>query len=361
MAREDAARGRGTVGYVGDVVPTELIEAAGLQPVHLTGRGRADTPLVDRYIRPNRGTRDSDVTVDAVLETILDGSAGELDRLVIPHISRSHQGIPLDLAMAREAGLSVPPVHYLDRSYLCADTSLQFNRRQFDKLVRSLSTWGERITGESLEEVLAHGRVYAAELTSLSEARRRPGSPVAGATAVDTVLSSQRVGVEEGSRVLQRAGSTMAGSTPGLPEVFLGGHAVDHSLWHAEVESAGCRVIAEDAPWSLGGDPVPTVAGIDPLEILRTRYASPDAEAMVTPMSIHISRTLARVEASGARRAVFIVPPGDHRMWEVPTLCASLERLGVRTLHLKNQPYAPTGNAAPAEAIHTFLTEEAAA
>ena len=88
--REQAARsihGNGTkvVGYFSNNVPVELIAAAGLFPVCLTGDPRQTTALGDRYMEEFH-----DGNIRSIFDRMLRGHYSFADLIVVPRTSESY-------------------------------------------------------------------------------------------------------------------------------------------------------------------------------------------------------------------------------------------------------------------------------
>lgn len=355
----NVAQAKPRVGYIGDIVPAELIEAYGLEPVRLTGAGTDSTPLVDSLIVPNRGTRETDVMVDAVTECVLNGTFGRLDYLVIPHISRALQSMLVDLRMAEDAGYSVPERHYLDRSYLPDAASTAYNRQQFDKFVAKLGSWGRVPSEPELRRVLESRDALDAHLSDLAARRVQMEGAISGVDAVSMIHEALSGEPSRGIEILSTQDELAAAARVAeKPQVFLGGRMFDSPVWHEVVEAAGGRVVAEDAQWCPPFASRAATGGAENMmDALREDFALSVADALVSPMHIHIDRTLHRLHESQAKLAIFIVAPGDYRMWETPTVRSRAESMGVRVLHLKNQPYVPFDRESVSAMITQFIKE----
>ena len=112
------------VGVVGAAVPTELVLAAGLHPVRISGRPRP-APLVDAY-----GFNELDPPTTAVMEQLLAPDHG-FDFVLIGGDTLAQTVLFKTLRELQrvEPVASIPPFAFLDLLHLPYRTTARYNRR----------------------------------------------------------------------------------------------------------------------------------------------------------------------------------------------------------------------------------------
>lgn len=328
-----------TVGYIGEVVPAELIEAAGLTPLRITGGGITSTPLVDSLWSPRRRA-DPSASADAILERALRGEFAELALLVIPHTTKAIEGIATAIEAARRDGVSgLPPVHLLDRSFLTGLASSEYNARQFRLLTARLESIGEELTDVGIGRASRAYRDLRDVRSDLAALRRAPGCPISGTEAFEALLRTWAMPAHKAAQHLRQVMTAPRPTPPNVIRVFLAGSRTDTSAWHRAVEERGGIVVGEDDGW----DPLPEEdAGGKPLVVLESRWCEPHADAVAYPMSAHLEATLRRISRAGPDVVVFVVHADDGLgTWETPEVVRLLDARAIPSLHLGGQPYVP--------------------
>jgi benzoyl-CoA reductase/2-hydroxyglutaryl-CoA dehydratase subunit BcrC/BadD/HgdB len=112
--REQSAwrrRGRGIVGYISNNVPVELILAADLTPIQLTGSAKESTPVGDTYMEEI-----FDSHIRSLFHRILIGRFNFCDLIVIPRTSEGLLQLYYFLAEVRkwEPERHFPEVYLFD-------------------------------------------------------------------------------------------------------------------------------------------------------------------------------------------------------------------------------------------------------
>src|SRR3569833_455455 len=161
-AREWRAQGGRVVGYLCDIVPEELVIAAGFLPYRLSGDPHAARGAIEQYVQPfaapfsarNRGVG----FTDAMLEMLHAGEYDFLDYLVVPHTRKAIQAYyrELTLAKQRHPELQLPELFFLDRAYTPFYAAEVFNREQLLSFKAQVETWaGAPIDPSALADAVA--------------------------------------------------------------------------------------------------------------------------------------------------------------------------------------------------------------
>ena len=127
-----------TVGYVGADVPVELITAAGLRPLRLTGNPHAGSSLGDRYL--GRGV---DPVARSVLTRILTGDYGPLEALVVSRDCEASLRLFYALRELHrvEPERGLPPVRLVDVLHLPHHTTTRYVHAKIAQLRAWLGQW----------------------------------------------------------------------------------------------------------------------------------------------------------------------------------------------------------------------------
>ncbi|MEV5504685.1 2-hydroxyacyl-CoA dehydratase family protein, partial [Nonomuraea fuscirosea] len=228
------------VGYVGSDLPVELLTAAGVHALRLTGDPGSGSAPGDRYL--GRGV---DPAARSVLTRLLDGSFGELDRVVVSHDCEA--SLRLFYALRElgrvEPGAGLPEAYLVDLRHLPHRTTTRYNRRRLGEFAARLETW----TGRALDlagAVAAHDErrrllAAAAELRRIVPARltgRQFLAVVNAALPVAEHVALLRRLLAEAGRLEEHPGR----------RVFLSGSDHDTPHVYEAVESEGQVIVGED-------------------------------------------------------------------------------------------------------------------
>jgi benzoyl-CoA reductase/2-hydroxyglutaryl-CoA dehydratase subunit BcrC/BadD/HgdB len=152
-ARAHKAAGGKVAGYLSNTVPRELIAAAGLFPLQLSGAAGEPTTLADRYMEDL-----FDPVVRSVFQRLLAGDYGFLDVVVLPRTSDSVQRLYYYLCEVKRMGAAeLPQVLLFDLLHTPWQSSADYNRTRIGELKQAL----EQVGGRSADAALA-GEIRAA-------------------------------------------------------------------------------------------------------------------------------------------------------------------------------------------------------
>ncbi|MEU7916687.1 2-hydroxyacyl-CoA dehydratase family protein [Microbispora bryophytorum] len=317
------------VGYVGADVPVELLTAAGVHAVRLTGDPDSGSALGDRYL--GRGV---DPMARSVLTRLLAGSFGELDRIVVSHDCEASLRLFYALRELRrvEPGAGLPEVYLVDILHLPHRTTARYNRRRIGEFAARLEAW----TGRPLDlagAVAAHDERRRL-LAAVAELRRAVPARLTGrqflAVANAALPVDEHIALLE--RLLDEAGRL--GEHPGR-RVFLSGSDHDTPHVYEAVESEGYVIVGEDHSFGdlFLGEPV-GAGGLDALAEHYHRSGPTAHRATVGERAAHAARAVRRCRAElfvGYSRI------GDEApAWDFPAQRAALD---VPAVLLERQEY----------------------
>ena len=113
-AREWKRNGGKVVGYFCDSVPEEMILAAGLFPLRISGDPKDNTDVARQNVIPRFATREA--FLDSMLNRLLTGVYDFLDYLIIPHARDSSHRLYQLLALLKRSNNApkLPELYFLD-------------------------------------------------------------------------------------------------------------------------------------------------------------------------------------------------------------------------------------------------------
>lgn len=230
------------VGYVGADVPVELITAAGLRPLRLTGKPGRHSALGDRYL--GRGV---DPVARSILTRILAGDYGPLEAIVVSRDCEASLRLFYALRELHrvEPELRLPPVRLVDVLHLPHHTTTRYVHAKLAQLREWLGRWRPIGDDDLAAAITAHDtlRRSLARLAALRRANR-----LSGTRFLETVAATTGVPITEAIALVERL------LAEDLPEVegtrlFLTGSSHDHPAVYETLERNGFLVVGEDHDW----------------------------------------------------------------------------------------------------------------
>jgi benzoyl-CoA reductase/2-hydroxyglutaryl-CoA dehydratase subunit BcrC/BadD/HgdB len=230
------------VGYVGADVPVELITAAGLRPLRLTGKPGRDSALGDRYL--GRGV---DPVARSILTRILTGDYGPLEAIVVSRDCEASLRLFYALRELHrvEPALGLPPVRLVDVLHLPHHTTTRYVHAKVAQLREWLGRWRPIGDDDLAAAITAHDtlRRSLGRLAALRRANR-----LSGTRFLETVAATTGVPVTEGIALVDRLLAEDRPEVEGT-RLFLTGSSHDHPAVYETVERNGFLVVGEDHDW----------------------------------------------------------------------------------------------------------------
>ncbi len=233
------------VAVVGAAVPSELVLAAGLEPVRMSGRART-TPLVDAY-----GFDELDPPTAAVLEQLLEPGHG-FDFVLIGADTHAQTVLFRDLRELQrvEPVASVPPFAFLDLLHLPHRTSSRYNRGQLLRIGERLGTWaGVEVTASRVRVAVTRTNTTRRLFAELARLRRARPARVTGADALRLIGQALVCTPERAQRRLQELLAEEGSLSPlDGKRVYLTGSCHEDESVYESIEARGYVVVGEDHP-----------------------------------------------------------------------------------------------------------------
>lgn len=330
--------GKKMVFMLGDDVPEEVILAADLVPVRLTGH-QGDRPNADRYLEVSFGAQ-----WRGCFETLTNGSCdGLVAHAVLSNSSDLIQRLYYYLLQLRriEPGVRIPELYYLDYSLMVKEFSAQErNLRETRELIGTLEQWsGKAVTRESLSQAITLCNEHRRAVRELAALRRK--GQMLGSEALTAIGGSFFVEKREAVRLLRELAEDVARwpKCGGRPVVYTGSMQENTTVYEM-METAGLNVIADD---KLLGDRYAdrdVDSDMDPVVAITQRYhlRSPSSErGFVRERAEYIPQLAAESGAEGL--VIFMNRNDESYIWDFPKQRIKLEERKTPTMIIEDQDY----------------------
>lgn len=344
--------GRGVVGCVGNVIPTELILAAGLRPLQVAPELEHPTPLGDEFMEASNpwGAR-------SIFERLLDGSYESLELLVLDR-AQMELYYYLKEVVRIGHGSRVPPLYMFDLIQQLDAPVQAYNATQVQRFAEQLARLsGSELSEASLADAISTTNAVRAAQRELA-ALRQAGS-LSGVDGLQVLGAGYLMAPAEYAAAL----SALIADPPapehgGRPKVtVLSSEQLYYPVLHEAIEEAGALVVSEGDWWGaagVGGDIDPTAP---PLQAITEKYFADTVSHELTPRSAR-DRWILEEVASDRRPdgVIFYLPPSDHGYgWDYPYLRDELDRRGVPSCMVRNEVLDAAGRREAVETTRAFV------
>jgi benzoyl-CoA reductase/2-hydroxyglutaryl-CoA dehydratase subunit BcrC/BadD/HgdB len=356
-AREWKKTGK-VVGYFCDIVPEELILAAGFFPFRLYGNPSGKTDIARQHIVPRHPMRED--FVHSMLNMLLTGEYDFLDYLIIPHTRDSIHRLYQTLVMLRESNpdIRVPEFHFLDTVHSNLFSGEQYLHNQFMALKNKLEEWsGKSITDTSLSQVIAVTNENRKLLKKVAELRAAEKPRISGADALQIIGSSMFMLKEEHSELLKQ----YLINEKELPYIdgirlFVSGSPLDNLQLYEVIESNNAVVVSEDNCWGNRYSDIPIEESLDPLEAITDRYYNKSPCPRMYPLKWLTEYSVkSAVEARSQGVICYVFENAVAEAWATPDKIKEFQSKGIPVLSLKDQKYLISEPEVIGEIIKNFL------
>ncbi|MFC1921571.1 2-hydroxyacyl-CoA dehydratase subunit D [Chloroflexota bacterium] len=341
-AKEWKKKGGSVVGYFCVNVPEELILAAGLFPLRISGDPWGSTEVARQHVLPRAADREE--FVQSMLNMILTGNYNFIDFLIIPHARDSISGLYQTLIDAKGSNrtLKLPELYFLDNLLTTFYSSQLYNRERIFELKKKLEEWSEKdISNESLSQAIAITNENKVLLKKVAAIREAEPPRLSGVEAMQIIGSSMFMLKEEHNKLLLHYlnEADKLSAKDGV-RLFVGGSPSDNLQFYHIVESCSATVVGEDNCWGNRYSDVPVDTSInDPLEAIINRYYYKSPCPRTYPLIRRVEYCVNSAVNAKAQGVIFNSMENDSQAWDIPDEIKALEEKSIPTLYLKNQPY----------------------
>ena len=361
-AREQSARldrGRGVVGYISNNVPVELILAAGLTPIQLTGSAKELTPVGDTYMEEI-----FDGYVRSLFNRILIGRFNFCDLIVIPRTSEGLLQLYYFLAEVRkwEPERHFPEVYLFDLLQTPYWTTGRYVRGRVDALKQRLEQLaGEPISDRSIRDAIAVVNRTRDLQRQVNALRRDTPSRLSGSDALRIFGANGFTSPAEYQALLTEIIAAPPASLTTGVRVMIKGSPHDDTRFYELVERCGGIVVADDHTCGERMFDSCVRETDDLLDAIAFYYQTQSFSPRSYPQSDQDARFLANVDAAKVEAVIFFIEEHDDTFgWDYPDQKKALDRLGIPSLYLPLQSHRKPDTASQEAAVGTFLRGAAA-
>lgn len=358
--REQAARsihgnGAKVVGYFSNNVPVELIAAAGLFPVCLTGDPRQTTALGDRYMEEFH-----DGNIRSIFDRMLRGHYSFADLIVVPRTSESYLQLYYYLLEVRkwEPERRFPDLYLFDLLQAPNWTVVRYDRGRLDDLRHRLHrVAGRAMTDDAIRAAIAASNESRLLLDEVNRLRRRDPPLISGTDMLRIAGAAGFMAIADHSAALR---AILAGADALSPiagkRIMVKGSPHDDDGFYELVESCGAVVVADDHVAGERTFEHRVAEDGDPMEALTEHYHRHSPSPRSYPQSEQDRRFVELVEQARVEGVIFFHDEWDDVLgWDYPDQKKLLDTRGVKSLFLKKQSYRSPDRAAQRDSVREFV------
>jgi benzoyl-CoA reductase/2-hydroxyglutaryl-CoA dehydratase subunit BcrC/BadD/HgdB len=339
-AREWKRKGGRVVAYFGNEVPEELILAAELFPLRITGNPLSGGELADRYMEYY-----FDVQVRSMYNEILKGVYDFADMIIIPHSSDSVLRLYYWLWEEKRINEAMPFVrpYLFDKPHTVTRGAGLYMLNRVRALKQRLEQFtGLEISSESLLQAIALTNENRMLLRKVADLRTATPPRISGTEALQIIGASLFMQKEEHNKLLRQflqEAEQLPAKGDSKVRLFISGSTVDNLQFYELVEFCNAVIIAEDVDTGNRYFDGLIDTSLDPLEAIANRYWLLPSPQTV-PMAIYSSYVLEKIKSVRPQGVIFnYLQWDDAPAWHYPDLKSELDKMGIPHLVFEFQEY----------------------
>jgi benzoyl-CoA reductase/2-hydroxyglutaryl-CoA dehydratase subunit BcrC/BadD/HgdB len=356
-AKEWKENGGKVVGYISDAVPVEMIIAADLFPLRLSGNPLASIDTGDETMEFF-----FDPSVRSIYNMLLTGQYDFLDLLIIPHYNDSVFKLYYYLMEIKriEPSLKLPDFYLLDMLYTRWFATNLYNHqkvREFKKKLEDLS--GKEITTEDLSDAISIVNENRSLLKKVSELRKSDPPRISGTEALQIMGSSMFMDKKAHNRLLKDflAEADRFSPKKGV-RVSVEGSQIDHLQFYELIESCGATIVTESHSWGDGISDHPVDTSFEPLGAITDRYHHYSSSPRLYPKVEELNHCLSGAKNFNVKGTLFFLLQWDDMpAWEYPEQKKILDDNHIPSICFRMQKYYLTDTDKMKSEIGRFIKE----
>ncbi len=339
-AQEWKSKGGKVVGYLYTTVPTELITAAGLLPIMVTGNPAVPTEEGDRYMEDYFCP-----FVRSVHDLFVRGEYEYMDLVVFPHgndsVSRCYYYLCTEKQYHPE--MKFPPLYFFDILHTKRYIANTYTRGRVAALKEKIEELaGKKITDQALLDAIEVHNENRRLLKKVTELRRSDPPRLSGTDALQIIGASFFMSKEEHNKLLREFLEETAGLT--APEkgvrIYVAGTIIDNTQLYELIESCGATVVSEDVCTGDRYSDDPVDASLELLDALTDKYHMKSHDGRMYPMSEHLDYVVSTAKTAGADGVIFnYLKWDDSHGWHYPGQRDALLKEGISSIAFDMQEY----------------------
>lgn len=332
-------KGGKVVGYLYTSVPTELIAAAGLLPVMVTGNPDILTEEGDRYMEDYFCP-----FVRSVHDLFVRGKYEYMDLVVFPHgndsVSRCYYYLCTEKQYCQE--MRIPFLYFFDILHTKRFIANRYTQGRVAALKEEMEKLsGRKITEDALRHAISIHNENRRLLKEVAALRRADPPRISGTDALQIIGASFFMPKEEHNGLLKEFLGE-AGSLPALNgvRIYVAGTIIDNLQLYELIESCGATVVAEDVCTGNRFSDNPVDTSLEPLDALTDRYHMKSHDGRMYPMDEHMNYVLATAKEAKADGVIFnYLKWDDAHGWHYPNQRNALDNAGIPSIAFDMQEY----------------------
>jgi benzoyl-CoA reductase/2-hydroxyglutaryl-CoA dehydratase subunit BcrC/BadD/HgdB len=352
-ARSVRELGGKVVGYFSNNVPIELITAAGLFAVRLTGSPEHATEVGDRYMEEFH-----DGEIRSIFDRMLRGLFNFADLIVVPRTSESFLQLYYYLLEVRhwEPDRPFPEIYLFDSLQAPGETVVRYDRGRLDDLRRTLDrVSGRTMSDASIRDAVAAVNENRALLGQVNQLRRR--ALVSGADMLRLYGTAGFVATDFHSACLREIAANAETRPPVQgARLMVKGSPHEDDRFYALVESCGAVIVADDHTSGERAFEHLVAEQGDPMAALTEHYHRHSPSPRSYPQEEQDRRFIELVEAAKVQGVIFYHDEWDDVLgWDYPQQKKLLDARGIPSIYLKKQSYRAPDRAAQRDAVLSLV------
>jgi len=323
--------------YLSPNIPLEILHAAGVLPIHLSGDPSLSTEHAEKFMEAA-----FDPLTRSVFERLLRGHFDDFDILVLPRANDAHQRLYYYLCelLRTYPEYSLPEVSLLDLLNTLRTASDRHNQRHLSQFIEKLGKKaGRNIDAATLQNSIKtynHARHLLAEFTRL---RARSPRSLSGELAFWVYQAARTMPIELFNEALE----AFLLEARQLPEqthkkIILAGNGLDFPGLYQLIESRGASVVGDYHAYGnhfLSGEVSSDKAPLAAISHYYQRDSRSCRSVDVDPQEL-----VGFAREQGATGVIFYFLFGEEAWtWQQPQQKKALAEAGIPSIVFYEQPY----------------------
>lgn len=359
-ARKWLSRGRSVCGYVCNAVPEEMIIAAGMLPVRLSGVPGAPIDTMVNYVG---STAYAEGFMSTMLNSLVTGEIDWINYLVLPQTRNTEETQFGHLEMIRELWpeTNLPPIYKIDEAQSWSYGGVEHYYKMLSRFRAQLESWtGYCVSDRRLRDAIEICNESRALIHKAHQLRKI--GKVSGSELLQIIGSSFVCEKDEHNqylRVFLREAENRE-ATHGVP-VYVDASPLDNLQLYSLIESCGGSIVDEDNCWGMRSveDLVDTERFSDSIEALAQRYHyRKPCPYICFPIDARCDYCKEKLGVSNAKGVIYYAYENDAAQhWDYAIKKPTITESGLPMLTLLGEPYLMSNKAELSAKITEFLAK----
>lgn len=351
------AGGGKVIGYVSTAVPRELITAAGMFPLLITGDPARVTTRGDKWMEEQ-----FDPMARSIFDAAVSGELAFLDLLIVPRVADSFLRLYLYLREIERTGAApgLPRLQLFDLLQTRHYSSGAYNVERVRDLRGVLeSIGGHALTDAALSAAIESANQGRALIRKFTARRHAPSPTMPGSQVLQLIGAANLLRADDFLSHATAAASANDDQPPvtgSQPRIVVAGNAQDTAVLSQLLEAQGFAVVG-DYHWLGDVEASKDVAtSIDPWLAIADHYHHESLTSRRFPHQPQELVEYARsVQAAGV--VFYLFEAEEALTWDTPGQVTALNAAGIATTVLIDQPYLPVATRSLLEQLRVLQSQ----